>query len=82
MARLSEQFREFLEKVDENDVNSSEFLVPIAIDRLIREKKCTVRVIKTESRWFGMTFAEDVEAVRLSVREYIQNGKYPENLMN
>ena len=82
MARLSEQFREFLEKVDESDVNSSEFLVPIAIDRLIREKKCTVRVIKTESRWFGMTFAEDVEAVRLSVREYIKNGKYPENLMN
>lgn len=81
MTRLLEQFREFLEKVDESDIDSPEFLVPTAIDCLIREGKCTVRVIKTESRWFGMTFAEDVEAVKLSVREYIKNGEYPENLM-
>lgn len=80
MSRLSEQFREFLMNVDEHNVDGSEFLVPIAIDRLIKDGKCRVRVLETDSRWFGMTYAQDVEEVKQNIREYIQQGIYPDNL--
>lgn len=80
MSRLSEQFHEFLMNVDEKNVDGSEFLVPIAIDRLIKDGKCKVRVLNTDSRWFGMTYSQDVDEVKLNILEYIRKGIYPENL--
>lgn len=80
MSWLSEQFHDFLMSVDENNVDSSEFLVPIAIDRLIRDGKCRVRVLNTDSRWFGMTYSQDVDEVKQNIRDYIQQGIYPEKL--
>lgn len=82
MTRLSEQFRDFLMNVDENSADGSEFLVPIAIDKLIRSGKCTVRVLETDSRWFGMTYSQDIEAVKQCIREYIGQGLYPQTLFN
>ena len=79
---LSEQFRDFLNNVDENDVNGGEFLVPIEVDRLVSAGKCRVRVLETDSKWFGMTYAEDVEGVKKSLAEFVNNGVYPENLWN
>lgn len=82
MGTLSEQFVDFLGKVDENNVDSGEFLVPIAVDELLAGGKCTVRVLPTDSKWFGMTYAEDVEAVKASLREYVEKGIYAEKLWN
>lgn len=82
MDKLSLQFVDFLNAVDENNVDSGEFLVPIEIDKLVNEKKCTVRVLETDSKWFGMTYAEDVEAVKTSLKSYVDNGIYPEKLWN
>ena len=77
---LSEQFVQFLSKVDENNVDSGEFLVPIAVDELLTAGKCAVKVLPTDSKWFGMTYAEDVEAVKASLREYVDKGVYAEKL--
>ena len=82
MDTLSEQFTEFLEKVDESNVDSGEFLVPIAVDELLTAGKCAVKVLPTDSKWFGMTYAEDVEAVKASLREYVDKGIYSEKLWN
>lgn len=82
MATLSEQFAEFLGKVDENNPDSGEFLVPIAVDELLASGKCAVKVLPTDSKWFGMTYAEDVEAVKTSLREYVEKGIYSEKLWN
>ena len=77
---LSEQFVQFLSKVDENNVDSGEFLVPIAVDELLTAGKCAVKVLPTDSKWFGMTYAEDVEAVKASLRQYVDKGIYAEKL--
>lgn len=82
MEKLSAQFVDFLKAVDENNVDSGEFLVPIEVDKLVNEKKCTVRVLETDSKWFGMTYAEDVDAVKASLKSYVDNGIYPEKLWN
>lgn len=82
LAVLSEQFKAFLDTLDESTVNNGEFLVPIEVDKLIKAKKCRVRVISTESKWFGMTYVEDTDIVRASVRDYIEKGIYDERLWN
>ena len=80
MSVLGEQFVDFLGKVDENNVDSGEFLVPIAVDELLTAGKCTVKVLPTDSKWFGMTYAEDVEEVKASLRQYVEKGIYAEKL--
>lgn len=77
---LDGQFRDFLAKLDENTVNDGEFLVPVEVDKLNSQKKCTVKVLETDSKWFGMTYAEDVEEVRKSLADYVSQGIYPEKL--
>lgn len=74
---LSGQFTEFLNTVDETNANQGEFLVPISVDRLIGEGKCTVRVLEVHEKWFGMTYAQDVEAVRAEILRLTENGTYP-----
>lgn len=80
MDKLSEQFVDFLNAVDENSVDSGEFLVPIEVDKLVNSGKCTVRVLETDSKWFGMTYAEDVAEVKRSLKKYVDDGIYPEKL--
>lgn len=81
MLKLSEQFCEFLASVEEGDVDGTEFLVPIAIDELIRNGGCKVRVLETDSRWFGMTYSQDVDEVKQNILEYIKKGIYPERIL-
>ncbi len=78
--KLEIQFSDFLAKIDENNVDGGEFLVPIEVDNLLKQAQCQVKVLTTESKWFGMTYAEDVEAVKTSLKEYVEKGIYPENL--
>lgn len=77
---LSEQFVDFLNNADENDVNSGEFLVPIEVDKLTSAGKCRVRVLETDSKWFGMTYAEDAAGVKKSLAEFVKDGVYPKSL--
>lgn len=77
---LDNCFMEFLSPLNEETVNNGEFLVPIAIDRLITEGVCSVRVLPTDSKWFGMTYEEDVALVKKSIRDSIAKGEYPERL--
>lgn len=77
---LGGQFVDFLNAVDESNVNAGEFLVPIEIDKLIRKGGCKVRVLPTDSKWFGMTYADDAKAVKESLKEYVEKGIYPEKL--
>lgn len=77
LSALSGQFTEFLNTVDEANANQGEFLVPISVDRLIGEGKCAVRVLEVHEKWFGMTYAQDVEAVRAEILRLTENGTYP-----
>lgn len=82
MSILGNQFVDFLSPLDADNVNNGEFLVPIAVNDLITEGKCKVSVLPTDSKWFGMTYEEDVALVKLSIKKSIENGAYPEKLWN
>ena len=54
--------------------------VPGVVPKFISEQKATVRVLPTDSSWFGITYPQDREAVVTSIRKLIDEGVYPESL--
>ena len=40
----------------------------------------SVKVLKTNDTWYGMTYKEDVEAVKNSFRKMLEDGMYKEDL--
>ncbi len=75
---LESGFKDFLMKKG-ND-SEAEFLLPEMIGNLVRNNKVKVKVIPTSSMWFGVTHPEDLEIVRIKIRELIKSGKYPERI--
>lgn len=57
-----------------------EFLIPDIVDYLIKEQIASVRVLSTDASWFGITYRDDLERARMSIRKKIESGIYPESL--
>lgn len=72
------EFKKFLEK----DINTpkAEFFIPLCIDTLINSGEATVKVLDTESKWFGVTYAADRPGVVAKFAELHRDGTYPEKL--
>ena len=77
---LEEGFKEFFEKeVSENPLKS-EFLIPIFIGEMLEQGKMSVKVLKTNDTWYGMTYQEDVAAVKDSFKKMLEKGVYKADL--
>jgi len=61
---LEEGFKEFFEKEVQGNPLKAEYLIPIFIGELLEQGKMSVKVLKTNDTWYGMTYYEDVAAVR------------------
>lgn len=72
------EFRKFLDR----DINTpkAEFFIPLCIDPLIKNGEATVKVLDTDSRWFGVTYAADRPGVVEKFAELHASGLYPERL--
>ena len=77
---LEDGFKEFFEKEVPVNPLKSEYLIPIYIGELLAEGKMSVRVLRTNDTWYGMTYKEDVAAVKESFREMLEKGIYKEDL--
>ncbi len=77
---LEEHFEDFFrEDVPENPLKA-EYLLPTFIGGMLRQDKCTVKVLPTTDKWFGVTYKEDKEAVVHSFRALIEAGEYGRDL--
>ena len=50
--------------------------MPIIIDGMLQEGKAHVHVLRTEDKWFGVTYREDKDSVRDAFAELVKNGVY------
>ncbi len=76
---LESGFERFLNDTPAEDLKA-EYLLPTIIGDLLVEGKVSVKVLKSEDQWFGVTYKEDREAVMNAVRKLIENGVYPASL--
>ena len=77
---LEEGFSEFFEKVVPGNPMKAEFLIPTFIGELLAEDKMSVKVLRTNDTWYGMTYKEDVAVVKESFRDMMERGVYKEEL--
>ena len=77
---LESGFQYFFEKVVPENLIKAEFLIPTFIGELLAEGRISVKVLRTNDTWYGMTYKEDVVAVKDSFREMLEKGIYREEL--
>ena len=58
----------------------SEFYLPGSVSAMIARGEAMVRVLPTDSAWFGITFREDKPRVQAALAELVQAGRYPARL--
>lgn len=75
---LEKKFAEFL-KANIHEPKS-EIYIPSVVFDMINEKQATVKVLRTESPWFGVTYKEDKPFVIEKLNALIAKGDYPKNL--
>ena len=79
---LEDGFKEFFEKEVPGNPLKSEYLIPIYIGELLKKGEMSVKVLKTNDTWYGMTYHEDVAAVKDSFKKMLENGVYKADLFS
>ena len=72
---LARQFPDFLAMLPQQP--AAEFFLPTVVNELLQRNACRVRVVPTDAQWFGVTYPEDKESARASVRKMTARGDYP-----
>lgn len=78
---LEKKFEEFLEK-NKNNLDKCEFFIPYVMFEAKDEKYSTVIVEKTKSKWYGITYKEDLDLVKNAIKDLVDKNVYPNNLWN
>lgn len=77
---LEKGFTEFFENTVKSNPLKAEYLLPTHIGGLLRDGKCSVKVLETKDKWFGVTYKEDKDAVVQSFKKLIEDGVYQKKL--
>lgn len=79
---LEKGFAEFFEREVPANPLKAEYLIPIYIGELLKKDQMSVKVLRTNDTWYGMTYHEDVAAVKESFRQMLAEGVYKEELFS
>lgn len=79
---LEQGFAEFFEKEVPTNPLKAEYLIPTFIGELLSQNKISVKVLKTNDAWYGMTYKEDVPAVKESFARMLTEGIYQADLFS
>jgi len=58
----------------------AEFFIPLAVNHVIVNNIATMEVLKSNARWFGVTYKQDKEYVTSEIHKLKEANVYPENL--
>ena len=58
----------------------AEFFIPLVVNELVTKGDASVKVLDTDSKWFGVTYAADRQGVVDKFAELHANGEYPEKM--
>ena len=73
---LEQDIKNFFEK-NKNNLEKCEFLIPDVVFENIKKKRIKVKVLETNSKWYGVTYKEDKASVLKAIKQMIDDKKYP-----
>lgn len=83
---VDETFMEYLSNDLENFLNNmkdplkSEYGLPYALLKSMREGVSNIKLLTTTSKWYGMTYREDLVELKNGINKLIEDGEYKEDL--
>ena len=78
---LGKAFEEFMKNIDKTaNPLKAECYLPAVVDSLIKNGKATAKVLKSNDKWFGVTYKEDKANVMESIAKLKADGVYPDKL--
>ena len=77
---IEAQFPDFLAQQVPQNPAKAEFLLPRSVDAMLKAGQATVKVLKSEDRWYGVTYAADKPMVVAALAGLQAQGKYPDGL--
>ena len=80
LKELKDRFPLFLKENIEKNPLKCEYFLPFVVDELLQEKKATVKVLKSEDKWYGVTYKEDKPMVMDAIQNLKDQGLYPQKL--
>jgi len=75
---LEQDFIDFMK--DRSEELKSEFFIPTVVNNIIQSKKGAVKVLKSDAKWYGVTYAEDKAVVTKAIQELKEKNRYPIHL--
>lgn len=76
--QMEDDFRKFI-TLNSNNLKA-EFYIPFVVNNLIVSNEAKVKVLTSESSWFGVTYKEDKEETIKRINSLVEEGKYPSKL--
>ncbi len=77
---LESKFPKFLDTEVPNNPKKAEYMIPVVVDELLKQKKASVKVLETHEKWFGVTYKDDMPIARKALKELKNKGVYCEKL--
>lgn len=78
LQEIESQFRAFI--LENKDHPGAEFYIPKVVNTLIKSGKVGVKVLNSDSQWYGVTYTDDKNTVQEALRQMVAAGKYPDGL--
>ena len=73
---LESEFEKFMQNDLSKNLLKGEFYLPFVIDTLIKTNKADVKVLKTNDKWYGITYKEDKPVIEKAILEMTEKGLY------
>jgi hypothetical protein len=77
MGELEGRFADFMSASVPQNPLKAEYYLPAVANALLVEGKAEIKVLPTEEKWYGVTYAGDMEKVRAAISAMRGAGKYP-----
>jgi len=72
------RFPAFLQEEVPLNPEKAEIYLPMTVGQLVQAGKATVKVLHSEDKWYGVTYAADKPQVVAALRKLADEGKYPQ----
>ena len=73
-------FPAFLDKTIAENPLKGEYFLPTVVSNLLSQHKARVKILRSNDKWYGVTYKEDKPTVVAALAELRENGVYPEKL--
>lgn len=80
MDQLWDRFPAFYADAMKNNPLKGEYFLPFVVNDTLHDGQATAKLLHTSSKWYGVTYQEDLPSVKEALKGMIQAGEYPSPL--